>query len=198
MSSSLNVPDGQPLVWALNALGHSLRDRVYGPELMARAFARAAIERPALLPVRRPRPGRACPARLSFRGRFPGMNIVGGYAPPFRPLSAEERSAIVDEINESEADVVWVGIGVPKQEKWMAAMRPASTRRCSSVSAPRSTSMPVSCPGAAGASGSRARMGLPARPGTAPAVATLLALQPPVRDCVRAPARGAPINGKKP
>ncbi len=51
------------------------------------------------------------------------MQIVGGYSPPFRPLSAEEEEAIVAEINGSGADVVWVGIGVPKQEKWMAAMR---------------------------------------------------------------------------
>ena len=43
-SQALNVPDGQPLVWAMNALGHSLEDRVYGPELMARASARAAVE----------------------------------------------------------------------------------------------------------------------------------------------------------
>jgi N-acetylglucosaminyldiphosphoundecaprenol N-acetyl-beta-D-mannosaminyltransferase len=121
---ALNVPDGQPLVWALNALGNSLRDRVYGPELMARAFARAQStghrfylyggrDHAALLQL-----------GASLRRRFPGANIVGGYAPPFRPLTAEERAAITDEINASEADVVWVGIGVPKQEKWMAAMRP--------------------------------------------------------------------------
>jgi N-acetylglucosaminyldiphosphoundecaprenol N-acetyl-beta-D-mannosaminyltransferase len=51
------------------------------------------------------------------------VQIVGGYAPPFRPLDGEEEEAILAEINGSGADVVWVGIGVPKQEKWMAAMR---------------------------------------------------------------------------
>ncbi|MBV9681306.1 MAG: WecB/TagA/CpsF family glycosyltransferase [Solirubrobacterales bacterium] len=124
-SEALNVPDGQPLVWAMNALGHSLNDRVYGPELMARACARAAADtghrfylyggrdQDALLRL-----------SLSLRRRFPGINIVGGYAPPFRSLNPEERVAIAEEINGSEADVVWVGIGVPKQEKWMAAMRP--------------------------------------------------------------------------
>jgi N-acetylglucosaminyldiphosphoundecaprenol N-acetyl-beta-D-mannosaminyltransferase len=60
----------------------------------------------------------------SLRRRFPGINVVGSYAPPFRPLSPDERAAVVEDINESEADVVWVGIGVPKQEKWMAMMRP--------------------------------------------------------------------------
>jgi N-acetylglucosaminyldiphosphoundecaprenol N-acetyl-beta-D-mannosaminyltransferase len=60
---------------------------------------------------------------LNLRQRFPGVRIVGGYAPPHRPLTEEEQDAVVDEINRSRADVVWVGIGVPKQEKWMAQMR---------------------------------------------------------------------------
>jgi N-acetylglucosaminyldiphosphoundecaprenol N-acetyl-beta-D-mannosaminyltransferase len=120
---ALNVPDGQPLVWAINALGHPLTDRVYGPELMARACARAAQNNHRLYLYG----GRDSDALVqlgaNLRRRFPGVNIVGGYAPPFRPLSAEERAAVVEEINEAEPDVVWVGIGVPKQEKWMAAMR---------------------------------------------------------------------------
>ena len=53
-----------------------------------------------------------------------GVRIVGGYSPPHRPLTPEEREAVIKEINSSRADVVWVGIGVPKQEKWMADMRP--------------------------------------------------------------------------
>ena len=124
LSSSLNVPDGQPLVWALNALGRSLRDRVYGPELMARAFARARSNGQRFYLYGGRDHDALVQLGMNLRSRFPGANIVGGYAPPFRPLTAEERSAIIDEINESEADVVWVGIGVPKQEKWMATMRP--------------------------------------------------------------------------
>jgi N-acetylglucosaminyldiphosphoundecaprenol N-acetyl-beta-D-mannosaminyltransferase len=61
---------------------------------------------------------------LNLRQRYPGVKIVGGYSPPHRPLTVEERKAVADEINHSRADVVWVGIGVPKQEKWMAQMRP--------------------------------------------------------------------------
>lgn len=123
-SSAVNVPDGQPLVWALNALGQSLSDRVYGPELMTRACARAASTGQRFYLYG----GRDQEALLQLgtilRRRFPGINIVGGYAPPFRRLTDEERSAVAEDINESEADVVWVGIGVPKQEKWMAVMRP--------------------------------------------------------------------------
>jgi N-acetylglucosaminyldiphosphoundecaprenol N-acetyl-beta-D-mannosaminyltransferase len=60
---------------------------------------------------------------LSMRRRHPGIKVVGGYSPPFRPLTAEEEDAVVDQINDGKPDVLWVGIGVPKQEKWMARMR---------------------------------------------------------------------------
>src|SRR5204863_8026114 len=61
---------------------------------------------------------------LNLRHRHPGIRIVGGYSPPHRPLTDKERKDVVREINGSRADVVWAGIGVPKQEKWMASMRP--------------------------------------------------------------------------
>jgi N-acetylglucosaminyldiphosphoundecaprenol N-acetyl-beta-D-mannosaminyltransferase len=124
MSSSLNVPDGQPLVWAMNALGHSLSDRVYGPTLMDRASARAAVTGQRFYLYGGRNQGALVQLALNLRRRYPGVKIVGGYTPPFRPLSEEERVAVTDEINQSEADVVWVGIGVPKQEKWMAQLRP--------------------------------------------------------------------------
>ena len=125
--SSLTVPDGQPLVWALRALGHDLPDRVYGPTLMARYCERSATTGTRMFLYG----GRSDEAleRLerNLVGRYPGLTIVGRHAPPFRPLSEPERDAIAAEIDASGADVVWVGIGVPKQEKWMAAMRPRLT-----------------------------------------------------------------------
>ena len=124
MGSSLNVPDGQPLVWALNALGHSLIDRVYGPELMARACSRAAASGQRFYLYGGRNQGALVQLALNLRQRYPGIQIVGGYSPPHRPLTDEERSAVVAEINDARPDVVWVGIGVPKQEKWMAALRP--------------------------------------------------------------------------
>jgi N-acetylglucosaminyldiphosphoundecaprenol N-acetyl-beta-D-mannosaminyltransferase len=123
-ASSLNVPDGQPLVWALNALGHPLRDRVYGPELMSQACAQAAINGQRFYLYGGRNQGALVQLALNLRQRYPGIKIVGGYSPPHRPLSDDERAAVIDEINHSRADVVWVGIGVPKQEKWMAEMRP--------------------------------------------------------------------------
>jgi len=124
LSSSVNVPDGQPLVWAINALGHRLADRVYGPELMSRATARAAERGHRIYLYGGRNQGALVQLALNLRHRHPGVKIVGGYSPPHRPLTKEERGAIVSEINLSRADVVWVGIGVPKQEEWMADMRP--------------------------------------------------------------------------
>lgn len=120
--SSLNVPDGQPLVWAINALGHPMTDRVYGPELMARACARAVETGHRFYLYGGRNQGALVQLALNLRQRHPGVKIVGGYSPPHRPLSEEERVAIASEINNAHADVVWVGIGVPKQEKWMAQM----------------------------------------------------------------------------
>jgi N-acetylglucosaminyldiphosphoundecaprenol N-acetyl-beta-D-mannosaminyltransferase len=123
MGSSLNVPDGQPLVWALRLLGHPLPDRVYGPELMARHCARAASNGQRLYLYGGRNQGALVQLALNLRQRYPGIRIVGGYSPPHRPLTPEERQVVIAEINSCRADVVWAGIGVPKQEKWMAEMR---------------------------------------------------------------------------
>ncbi len=122
--ASFTVPDGQPLVWALRALGHDLRARVYGPELMARACERAAAsgQRQFLYGGR----GEEALQQLSerLRARFAGLTIAGTLAHRFEPPPSEaELDAIAARIDAARPDVVWVGIGVPRQEKWMAAMR---------------------------------------------------------------------------
>jgi N-acetylglucosaminyldiphosphoundecaprenol N-acetyl-beta-D-mannosaminyltransferase len=124
LSSSVNVPDGQPLVWAMKALGHRLERRVYGPELMARACERAAASGQRFYLYGGRNQGALFQLALNLRQRYPGIKIVGGYSPPHRPLTTEERDVVIGEINSAGPDVVWVGIGVPKQEKWMAGMRP--------------------------------------------------------------------------
>jgi N-acetylglucosaminyldiphosphoundecaprenol N-acetyl-beta-D-mannosaminyltransferase len=123
LGSDLTVPDGQPLVWAMNALGHDLSSRVYGPDLMARYCERAALTGARMFLYGGRDQDALVQLALNLRTKYPGLNIVGGYVPPFRPLTGEEEDFVLDEINRSQADVVWVGIGVPKQEKWMAAMR---------------------------------------------------------------------------
>jgi N-acetylglucosaminyldiphosphoundecaprenol N-acetyl-beta-D-mannosaminyltransferase len=119
----LAVPDGQPLVWALKALGHRDASRVYGPDLMA-----AYLERGTRTGTRHYLYGGRNQGALvqlvnELRRRYPGLQIVGGYSPPFRPLTADEEAFVVDDIDRSGADVVWVGTGQPKQEQWMAAFR---------------------------------------------------------------------------
>jgi N-acetylglucosaminyldiphosphoundecaprenol N-acetyl-beta-D-mannosaminyltransferase len=123
IGASFTVPDGQPLVWALNALGHGLDDRVYGPELMDRACARAAQTGRRFYLYGGRNQGALAELARRLRLRHPGLQIVGGHCPPFRPLTGPEEDAVATEINRSGADVVWVGVGVPKQEKWMARMR---------------------------------------------------------------------------
>jgi N-acetylglucosaminyldiphosphoundecaprenol N-acetyl-beta-D-mannosaminyltransferase len=121
--ASLVVPDGQPVVWAMNAFGHNLTHRVYGPDLMAKYCERSARTGARMFLYGGRNQGTLVQLALNLRRRFPGVQIVGGYAPPFRTLSEEEVDAVVTEINHARPDVVWVGIGVPKQEKWMAALR---------------------------------------------------------------------------
>jgi N-acetylglucosaminyldiphosphoundecaprenol N-acetyl-beta-D-mannosaminyltransferase len=124
LGADLNVPDGQPLVWALNMLGAGLSDRVYGPDLMDHACARAARTGLRFYLYGGRNQGALAQLARNLRLRHPGLRIVGGYVPPFRPLTPEEEDAVVEDVARSGADVVWVGIGVPKQEKWMARMRP--------------------------------------------------------------------------
>ena len=123
LGASMTVPDGQPLVWAMNALGHDLPSRVYGPELMAQACERAARTGLRFYLYGGRNQGALVQLALNLRRRYPGLRIVGGYSPPYRALTGEEEDAIAAEIDRSGADVVWCGIGVPKQEKWMARMR---------------------------------------------------------------------------
>jgi N-acetylglucosaminyldiphosphoundecaprenol N-acetyl-beta-D-mannosaminyltransferase len=123
LKADFTVPDGQPLVWAMNAMGHNLSSRVYGPELMERACARAAHtgQRHYLFGGRSQ--GALVELARQLRLRYPGLQVVGGQTSPFRPLTEAEDEAIIADIHRCRPDVVWVGTGVPRQEKWMARMR---------------------------------------------------------------------------
>lgn len=120
---AMTVPDGQPLVWALRALGHPQASRVYGPELMSRYCERAAQTGARMFLYGGRNQGALVQLVLNLRRRHPGIRIVGGYSPPYRAPTDEERHAVAAEINRSRADVVWVGTGQPKQERWMEEMR---------------------------------------------------------------------------
>jgi N-acetylglucosaminyldiphosphoundecaprenol N-acetyl-beta-D-mannosaminyltransferase len=124
LDGTFTVPDGQPLVWAMNLLGHDMPSRVYGPELMDRHCARAARNGTRIYLYGGRNQGALVELARQLRLKHPGLRIVGGYSPPYRALTDEEEQRVIDEIDGSGADVVWVGIGVPKQEKWMRHMRP--------------------------------------------------------------------------
>jgi N-acetylglucosaminyldiphosphoundecaprenol N-acetyl-beta-D-mannosaminyltransferase len=125
LAADFTVPDGQPLVWALNLLGHPLSSRVYGPDLMWMACARAARTGTRFyLHGGRNEPEALAGLARRLRLAHPGLQIVGGSTQHFGEQSEQELDAIAQDINRSRPDVVWVGLGVPRQEKWMQRMRP--------------------------------------------------------------------------
>ena len=117
--SLLSTPDGMPLVWVAHRRGFRHVGRVYGPDLML-----TLCERSVQKGYRHYFYGgaRGVPERLAARlqARFPGLQVVGTCSPPFRPLTPEEDREVVRQINEADPDIVWVGLGAPKQERWMA------------------------------------------------------------------------------
>ena len=118
----LVTPDGMPLVWALKYSGHKACNRVYGPDLMSALFDKGRQNS-----LRHFLYGATSDTLRRLQARlaktYPGADIAGAYSPPFHDLSADEEAGIADLINGSEADIVWVGLGSPKQEFWMANMR---------------------------------------------------------------------------
>jgi N-acetylglucosaminyldiphosphoundecaprenol N-acetyl-beta-D-mannosaminyltransferase len=122
--ASLVVPDGRPLVWALNLLGAGLRDRVYGPELTVRYCRRAAARGHRVWLYGGATPAALAQLERTLCERFPGIEVAGGWSPPHRALTPAEERELAARIAADRADVVLVGVGAPKQEQWMARMRP--------------------------------------------------------------------------
>jgi N-acetylglucosaminyldiphosphoundecaprenol N-acetyl-beta-D-mannosaminyltransferase len=114
------TPDGMPLVFLCRRLGHPRTERVYGPDLMDAVCARSVEEgwRHYFYGG-----GSGVPELLAQRlsQRFHGLRICGEFSPPFRPLTPEEDDDIVARVRDARADVLWVGLSTPKQERWMAA-----------------------------------------------------------------------------
>jgi N-acetylglucosaminyldiphosphoundecaprenol N-acetyl-beta-D-mannosaminyltransferase len=119
-ASGLTTPDGMPMVWAARRAGASHVRRVYGPDLMLAVCARS-VEAGWRHYFYGGKAG--VPERLAERlaARFPGLQVAGTLSPPFGPIPPDEDEAIVQQINASAPDLVWVGLSTPKQERWMAA-----------------------------------------------------------------------------
>jgi N-acetylglucosaminyldiphosphoundecaprenol N-acetyl-beta-D-mannosaminyltransferase len=117
--AALVIPDGKPLSVVGRRRGHRGMDRVTGPDLMTTTFSdprfrdrshyfygssQATLDH----------------MRSTLETNYPALRIAGMFSPPFRQLSDEDRVADIERIRGSEADFVWVGLGAPKQERWMA------------------------------------------------------------------------------
>ena len=121
--AALVTPDGMPMVWLGKRAGFEHIERVYGPDLML-AVCAVSKERGYRHFLYGGGEGIASLLERRLEQRFDGLEIVGIHTPPFRPLTWAERQAAAAEINASGADIVWVGLGSPKQEHWMAEMAP--------------------------------------------------------------------------
>lgn len=111
------LPDGVATTWGARMLGEKFPERLSGPSVMLE-LCRHGLDKG----YRHFFYGGAAgvPDRLAERlkERFPGLNVVGTYSPPFRELSPEEDAELVELINCARPDIVWVGLGAPKQEVW--------------------------------------------------------------------------------
>jgi N-acetylglucosaminyldiphosphoundecaprenol N-acetyl-beta-D-mannosaminyltransferase len=121
----LICPDGMPLVWALNSkLGSSerLTDRVYGPTLMLETLRATDLPnsdfKHFLLGGKQ---STLDQLGLNFAEQFPDLTIAGSHSPPFGEWPENEFETIAEKIRSSGANLIWVGLGCPKQEYWIAS-----------------------------------------------------------------------------
>lgn len=115
----LNVPDGMPMTWVGHLQGLRDMDRVFGPDLMM-AMCRVSVQRGYRNFLYGGKPGVAELLSESLQKKFPGLQVVGTYTPPFRSLTPQEEKEALAKVQECEPHIVWVGLSTPKQERFMA------------------------------------------------------------------------------
>ncbi len=119
-NSFLTTPDGMPTVWLGHLRGFKHMTRVYGPDYMANLCDRS-VSRGYRHFLYGGKPGVAEDLRAELLRRFPGLQIVGTYTPPFRPLTTTEEEQLRAELARSRADILWCGLSTPKQERFISA-----------------------------------------------------------------------------
>lgn len=121
-NSEIITPDGNPLTWALKFLYGISQPRVAGMDLLPSLLDEASKKS---IPIYfYGGTTSMLNSTLEYVAHFyPNLNIAGVYSPPFRPLTSIEESFVIDNINNSKAKIVFVALGCPKQEKWMASMK---------------------------------------------------------------------------
>jgi N-acetylglucosaminyldiphosphoundecaprenol N-acetyl-beta-D-mannosaminyltransferase len=117
--SGLSTPDGMAIVWLLHAKGFRFVERVYGPDLM-RAVCQQGVDKGYRHYFYGGAPGVAEKLAAILQQQFPGLQVAGVDSPPFRKLTTEEVEAEEARIRDARPDIIWVGIGSPRQEIWMS------------------------------------------------------------------------------
>ncbi len=121
--STINVPDGTPTVWVGRFQGFRQMDHVTGPALMQEVFRNAEFSSCSHF-FYGGKPGVAQELAARMSQQYPWTRIAGTYTPPFRDLNEQEERDLAAQINALQPDIVWVGIGTPRQELWMHRMLP--------------------------------------------------------------------------
>ncbi len=121
-NAGMVTPDGMPIVWLGQRRAGKMVQRTYGPDLM-KAFCKVSESRGYKHFFYG---GSSVANRLlveNLKEKFPALSVVGQYAPSFLVSKQKEKPEIINQINDSDADVLWVGLGSPKQDFWMMAHR---------------------------------------------------------------------------
>lgn len=120
--ADMATPDGMPVAWMMRKIGFPLQERINGPDLMWK-YCALAEQRNERIYFYGNTPETLSALIAKLHATFPNLQIAGSYSPPFRPLTEREDANVVAEINASGASVVFVSLGCPKQELWMAEHR---------------------------------------------------------------------------
>jgi N-acetylglucosaminyldiphosphoundecaprenol N-acetyl-beta-D-mannosaminyltransferase len=121
--AEMTIPDGMPLVWVGRFQGHSSMQRVTGPDLMLEIFKRKEFSEVTHF-LYGGVEGVADELRDRFTRQFPWVRIVGTCTPPFHELSSIEVQQLISRIDGLKPDIIWVGLGCPKQEQFMSKLSP--------------------------------------------------------------------------
>jgi N-acetylglucosaminyldiphosphoundecaprenol N-acetyl-beta-D-mannosaminyltransferase len=118
--SVMSTPDGMPMVWMGKLRGHASMAQVFGPGYML-GMCQRSVERGYRHFLYGGNEGVAEQLAAELRSKVPGLQIVGTYTPPFRPLNPSEEAELAAMVAETKPDIFWVGLSTPKQERFMAA-----------------------------------------------------------------------------
>jgi len=121
--AGLVTPDGMPEVWIGKLKGFKNIGKVYAPEIMMEIYKKGCEKKYRHF-LYGGKEGVAEKLAKVIEEKYPGNKVTGYYCPPFRQLTVEEKQSVIKKINDSKADIVWCGLGCPKQERWMNEFRP--------------------------------------------------------------------------